>query len=233
MGAIETPSDEAPGATRSKATRRTFLKGMAAPLLAAAFAGPALADEVVKLPAPRTTGGKTLMEAISLRRSTRAFGAKAIAPQTLSDLLWAAFGINRPESGGRTAPSWRGSYEIDIYAADAGGVWFYDAAAHAIRNVLTDDIRAEIGAQPFVATAPVVLIYVADRSRMDDAPEEEQIRFAYVDAAFVSQNVYLFAASAGLNTVVIGSIKADAVWKRLGLRDDQIVTLGQPIGHAP
>jgi SagB-type dehydrogenase family enzyme len=224
-------SDETPSPTLVQASRRTFLKGVAAPLLAAAFVSPTLADEVVKLPAPRMTGGMPLMQAIALRRSTRAFGDRAIEQQTLSDLLWAAFGINRPESGGRTAPSWHGSYETDIYLADADGVWFYDAAEHAIRRVLGDDIRAEIGQQPFVATAPVVLIYAADRSRMYEAPEEEQIRFAYVDTAFVSQNVYLFAASAGLNTVVIGSIQAEAVWKRLGLRDDQVVTLGQPIGY--
>ncbi len=232
MVPIDAPTDATLRVAGASTTRRMFLKGMAAPLLATAFAGPSLADELVKLPAPRMMGGKTLMEAISLRRSTRAFSTQAIDRQTLSDLLWAAFGINRPESGGRTAPSWHGSYEIDIYAADADGVWFYDAVGHAIRKVLQQDIRAEIGEQPFVATAPVVLIYVADRSRMYAAPEEEQIRFAYVDTAFVSQNAYLFAASAGLKTVVIGSIKADAVWKRLGLRDDQIVTLGQPIGYA-
>jgi nitroreductase len=231
-----TASNAPTATTKASTSRRAFLKGMTAPLLATAFTIPSFAsrsfaDEAVKLPAPQMTGGMPLMQAISLRRSTRAFGTRPIDQQTLADLLWAGFGINRPESGGRTAPSWHGSYETDIYVADADGVWFYDAAEHAIRNVLPDDIRGEIGQQPFVATAPAVLIYVADRSRMAEAPEEEQVRFAYVDTAFVSQNVYLFAASAGLNTVVIGSIKADAVWRRLGLRDDQIVTLGQPIGY--
>jgi nitroreductase len=216
---------------RTGASRRTFLKGIAVPVLASAFARPAFAEEIVKLPAPRMDGGIPLMQAISLRRSTRAFGSRPIDQQMLADLLWAGFGINRPESGGRTAPSWHGSYEIDIYVADADGVWFYDAAEHSIRNVLQDDIRTEVGQQPFVATAPVVLIYVADRSRMAEAPDEEQVRFAYVDTAYVSQNVYLFAASTGLNTVVIGSIKAEDLWQRLGLREDQIVTLGQPIGH--
>lgn len=211
-------------------SRRTVLKGLIAPLFVPSLTA-AAAEETIMLPAPRQTGGLPFMEAVSLRQSTRAYGARELDQQVLSDLLWAAFGINRPESKGRTAPSWHGSIETDIYVASAAGVWLYRAEEHALRRVLTDDIRAEIGEQPYVKTAPVILIYAADKSRMYEAPDEQHVRFAYVDCAFVSQNVYLFAAAFGLKTVVIGSIKADAVAKRLGLHPQQFVTLGQPIGY--
>jgi len=211
-------------------SRRTVLKGLIAPLLVPTLTA-AAAQDTVMLPTPRKEGGLSLMEAISLRQSTRAYGARALDQQVLSDLLWAAFGINRPESKGRTAPSWHGSTETDIYVASADGVWLYRAEEHALQRVLADDIRAEIGEQPYVKTAPVILIYAADKSRMYEAPDEQHVRFAYVDSAYVSQNVYLFAAAFGLKTVVIGSIKAEAVARRLGLHPQQLVTLGQPIGY--
>ena len=213
------------------ASRRTVLKGLIAPLLIPSVAA-AAAEDTIMLPAPRKEGGLSFMEAVSLRQSTRAYAARGFDHQVLSDLLWAAFGINRPESKGRTAPSWHGSTETDIYVAVADGVWLYRAEEHTLRRILTDDIRAEIGEQPFVKTAPVILIYAADKSRMYEAPDEQHVRFAYVDAAYVSQNVYLFAAAFGLKTVVIGSIKAEAIAKRLALRPEQLITLGQPIGYS-
>jgi SagB-type dehydrogenase family enzyme len=218
-----------PNPSRST-SRRTVLKGLVAPLFVPSLTA-AAAEEIIMLPVPQKTGGLSFMEAASLRQSTRAFGARPLDRQVLSDLLWAAFGINRPESKGRTAPSWHGSTETDIYVALPDGVWLYLPDDHGLRRVLADDIRAEIGEQPFVKTAPVVMIYAADKSRMSEAPDEQHVRFAYVDSAFVSQNVYLFAAAFGLKTVVIGSIKAEAVAKRLGLRREQLITLGQPIGY--
>jgi SagB-type dehydrogenase family enzyme len=211
-------------------SRRMVLKGLVAPLFVPTLTA-AAAEQTIMLPAPRKTGGLPFMEAVALRQSTRAYGARELDQQLLSDLLWAAFGINRPESKGRTAPSWHGSTETDIYVALPDGVWLYLPADHGLRRVLADDIRAEIGEQPFVKTAPVVLIYAADKSRMYEAPDDQHVRFAYVDSALVSQNVYLFAAAFGLKTVVIGSIRAEAVAKRLGLPPDQLITLGQPIGH--
>lgn len=219
--------------------RRTVLKGLALPLVAGASAAgiaaaPARAVEEggrIALPQPRLDRGVPLMQAIARRRSTRVFGAEPLDDAILSDCLFAAFGINRPQTEGRTAPSWRTSYGTDILVARADGVWFYDAEAHALERRMEDDIRSEIGNQAFVGTAPVVLIYVADLDRMHEAPDETRRHYASVDAAFVSQNVYLFAASEDLATVVIGNLQGETLPARLGLGEREMVAFAQPIGH--
>ncbi len=190
----------------------------------ALLAHPSSAQQSIKLPAPHMSAGRPLVEALAKRQSTRTFSERALSEQILSDLLWAAFGINRPESGDHTAPSWRGSKEIDIYVAMSQGVWLYDAKAHELRRVMDRDIRAQTSSMVFVRIAPVLLIYAPDRARMAKAPEQEQLLYAHVDAALVAQNVYLFAASAGLGIAVLGSVDRQALAKTLGLRDEQIVT---------
>jgi SagB-type dehydrogenase family enzyme len=195
-------------------------------------AGPRARQEVVKmLPKPRTEGGMPLMEALKKRRSTRQFGDRALSDETLSNLLWAAFGINR-EDGRRTAPSAVNWQEIDIYVITADGAWLFDAKAHALKRVVDKDLRALAGTQAFVRTAPVNLIYVADYSRMGrNVAEADRIETAAADTGFIGQNVYLFAASEGLATVVRGLIDRPALSKALGLRDDQRITLGQSVGY--
>lgn len=143
--------------------------------------GPLQAQEILRLPAPETRGGMPLLEALAQRHSTREFRDEALSPQTLANLLWAAFGINRAEGDERTAPSWRHSKETDIYVATADGVSVYDAKANSLRRILQGDIRKRTSSLVFVANAPVVLIYVADRARMAKAPAEEQILNAHVD----------------------------------------------------
>lgn len=194
-------------------------------------AGAALAQPSVPLPAPRMQGGMPVLEALSKRQSQRAFNDRALAAETLSTLLWAAFGINRPEQGERTAPSWRGSKAIDIFVATAEGTSLYDPRAHALRRVREGDIRAETGRQPFAATAPVVLIYVADRTRMPEAPPAEQVLYAHVDAAMIAQNVYLFAASEGLGTVLLGNVEKAPLAQKLNLGEMQVLAFTQPVGH--
>lgn len=191
----------------------------------------ALAQQTIQLPAPRMEGGMPLISAIAKRQSIRAYSERPLPNEILSNLLWAAFGINRRDAGERTAPSWRGSKEIDIYMATSEAVWLYDPAAHALRHVTSGDIRAATGRQPFPATAAVVLIYVADRARMAEAPEQEQYLYAHVDAAFIAQNVYLFAASEGLGTVVLGNVEKAELARTLKLRSNQILTFTQPIGY--
>ncbi len=203
----------------------------AAVLAASMFAGPALAQQTLKLPAPKMDGGMPLMEAIAKRQSTRAYADKPLSNETLSNLLWAAFGINRPESSERTAPSWRGSKETDIYVATAEGVRIYEPATHTLQHFMDGDIRADTGRQPYAATAPVVLIYVADRTKMAEAPEQDQTMYAHVDSAFISQNVYLFAAAQGLGTVVLGNVEKAELAKKMNLRGSQILTFTQPVGH--
>jgi nitroreductase len=200
--------------------------------LAVGLAAPeARAGEVVELPEPAMEGGMPLMEALAKRQSQRSFDAKEIADDVLASLLWAGFGINRPEAGERTAPSWRGAKETDIYLARADGVWIYDAENNSLVRHMEEDLREMTGRQPFAAEAPLVLIYVADRTRMPEAPEEQLHLYAHVDAAFVSQNVYLFAASEGLATVVLGNVDKVALGEALGLGEKQILTFTQPVGH--
>jgi hypothetical protein len=200
-------------------------------LVTVGLSQPARSQEAIKLPAPEMSGGMPLMDALTKRRSTRLFGDQVLSPQQLSNLLWAAFGINRPESGGRTAPSWRGSNEIDIYVAMPDGVRIYDVKANELRPFMSGDIRPGTANFPFVRNAPVVLIYVADRTRMAKASDEEHVQNAHVDAAIIAQNVYLFAASAGLGTVILGNVDRKSLSHTLKLRDNQILTYSQPVGH--
>ncbi len=181
------------------------------------------------LPPPRSTGGKPLTEALKLRHSTREYSDRALPPQTLSDLLWAGFGVNR-SNGDRTAPYWRHVMVMDVYAAMADGVWLYEPKTHALIPHMQADIRAQTGTQDFVASAPLNLIYVAHGERMQDVSTEERRLYASVDAAFIGQNVYLFCASEGLATVFRGAVDTAKLGRALHLPDQQFVTFAQSVG---
>ncbi|MHC4591604.1 MAG: nitroreductase family protein, partial [Planctomycetota bacterium] len=148
--------------------------------------------ELLRLPAPQTDGGRPLMEVLKDRKTSRAFSEAALPMQELSNLLWAAFGINRPESGKRTAPSAVNWQEIDIYVSTAEGLYLFDARAHALKLVAAEDIRALTGLQRFVQDAPVNLVYVADFARMGLASESDKTFYSAADTGFISQNVYLY-----------------------------------------
>lgn len=182
------------------------------------------------LPPPRKDGGRPLMQALQLRRSTREFAARPLPPQVLSDLLWAAYGVNRA-GGERTAPYWRHIMVIDVYAAMADGVWLYDPQAHVLRPHLGTDVRALTGRQEFAGTAPLNLVYVAHGERMTDVSAEERRLYASVDAAFAGQNVYLFCASEGLATVFRGALDYARLNQALRLGEGQFVTFAQTVGY--
>jgi SagB-type dehydrogenase family enzyme len=188
-----------------------------------------LAD--LPLPAPRMEGGKPLMQALKERRSGREFSTKNLPAQVLSDLLWAAAGINRPDSGKRTAPSARNWQEVDVYVVLEEGVYIYDAKANKLKAFLKGDLRAVTGKQKFVGTAPLNLLFVADALKMQGAAPEDQNLYASADAAFISENVYLFCASEGLATVVRGSVDREAVKKALNLSATQKVVFAQTVGY--
>ena len=199
-------------------------------LLALALAVTVTAQELapVQLPAPQTEGGKPLMQALKLRATARAFAPDPLPDQTLSNLLWAAWGINRPQEGKRTAPSARNWQEIDLLVVNATGAYLYDAAGNALKPLAAGDFRALTGMQDFVKDAPVNLLLVADKSRMQGAQDPQPM--AYADAAFIAQNVYLFCASEGLATVVRASVDRPALAKALKLRDSQLVVFAQTVG---
>jgi nitroreductase len=212
-------------------TRREMNAALLAGAALAAMPVAVLAQEVRMLPNPRKEAGKPLMQALQLRRSIREFSSRPLPPQLLSDLLWAAYGVNRP-SGDRTAPYWRHIMVIDVYAAMADGVWLYDPKQHALRPHLETDIRAQTGLQDFVATAPLNLVYVAHGEKMKDISPEERRLYASVDAAFAGQNVYLFCASEGLATVFRGAVDHEKLGHAMRLEDGQFVTFAQTVGYS-
>lgn len=189
--------------------------------------------ETIVLPTPQTSGGMALSEALSLRRSDRAFAPEPLSAETLSSLLWSAVGENRPGTGRRTAPTARNWQEIDVYVALESGLYRYDAARHALDGVVAKDLRGEAGIQEFVATAPAVLVFVADYARMTGSNEGNRVFYAAVDTGFISQNVYLFCAANRLSTVVLGMVDKEALKVAMGLRPDQHVQLSQPVGLPP
>jgi nitroreductase len=194
-------------------------------------AKPVLAADLkpIQLPKPETSAGIPLMQALAQRKTTRAFLDKPLPPQTLSNLLWAAFGINRPRDVkpglGRTAPSAMNKQEIELYVVLAQGVYVYDAEANLLRAVAAGDLRDKMGAPP-AGQAAVTLVYVAN-AKLD---------YAQVDTGFIGQNVYLFAASEGLNAwfyALHGEQDATAVAAALNLPSGRQPLYAQSVGYPP
>jgi SagB-type dehydrogenase family enzyme len=183
------------------------------------------------LPAPQTDGGKPLMQALKDRHSTREFSSEKLSPQVLANLLWAAFGINRPDTGKRTAPSAMNWQEIDVYVATAEGLYVYDAKGNKLNPILAGDVRAAAGVQPFVKDAPLNLIYVADFAKTGKSSAEDRNFYSAADVGFIAQNVYLFCASEGLAVVVRGGVDRVALTKLMKLRPDQKILLAQTVGY--
>ncbi len=199
----------------------------------ACFAAPVLTQDakIMKLPEPNMTGGMPLMEALSLRQTGREFSDRQLPAQVLSDLLWAAFGVNRPGSGKRTAPSAMNFQEIDIYVALAEGFYRFRPEEHDLEMISGDDIRAMTGSQDFVAGAPVNLVFVADYAMMTRGSAADKDFYSATDTGFISQNVYLYCASEGLATVVRGWVDREALAKAMGLGEDQKIILAQTVGY--
>jgi len=189
-----------------------------------------LAQELkpITLPPPETDGGRPLMQVLKDRKTTREFAADKLPPQILSNLLWAAFGVNRPD-GRRTAPSAMNKQEVDIYVATGDGLFVYNAQANRLDPVLVQDVRAATGTQPFPASAPLDLVYVADLAKAGSEPDADL--YTAADTGFIAQNVYLYCASEGLATVVRGSIDRVALAKAMKLRPDQKIILAQTVGY--
>jgi nitroreductase len=185
----------------------------------------------IKLLAPQTNGGRPLMQVLKDRKSSREFSGKELPLQVLSNMLWAAYGVNRTDSGKRTAPSAVNWQEIDIYVATAHGLYLYDAKANVLQPVLSEDIRPLTGHQSFVQEVPVNLIYVADQAKMGERTAEEKVFYSAADTGFIGQNVYLYCASEGLATVVRGLIDRPALEKTMKLRPEQKVILAQSVGY--
>lgn len=209
-------------------TLTKFILGMMGQLRPKPVIGGAVTS--IPLPLPEKRGGLPLMEALAIRHSSRDFASDPLPLQLLSNLLWAAYGINRPD-GGRTAPSALNAQEIDIFLALPSGAYRYDAAFNELQLVAASDLRRVTGYQDFVDEAPLDLVYVADYTRMNRVPVGQRESYASVAAGAIVQNVYLFAASNGLATVIRAWIDRAAIADTLGLTHDQQVLLSQTVGY--
>lgn len=185
----------------------------------------------VQLPTPEMEGGRPLMEVLKDRHSSRDFSSENLSSQQISNLLWAAWGINRPETGKRTAPSARGYHEIEVYVALADGLYLYDAKANRLEPISSKDLRGATGLQPFVKEAPVNLVYVANYSRMGSYSPQQKDFYSACNTGFIAENVYLYCASAGLATVVRGWMDKPALAKEMRLGPDQKIILAQSVGY--
>lgn len=191
--------------------------------------GQKLEFKTISLPQPDTASGRPLMQVLRERRSSRDFSPARLPLQTLSNLLWAAFGINR-EDGGRTAPSGHNWQEVEIYLATADGLFRYEATKHELKPVIPEDIRAATGVQAFTTVAPLNLVYVADTTKTGTDATEQEL-FPPVDVGFIGQNVYLFCASSGLASVFRGTVKRAELAKAMQLRPGQKVLFCQTVGY--
>lgn len=200
------------------------------------------AGAATAFPASAQTDGEgaaavSVEEALQRRQSIRNYGPDDIEEEQLARLLWAAGGINRPESEGRTAPSWHTANDVDIYVARETGVTTYDPQSQTLEAVNDDDILDLISPQGFVARAPVVLIYVSRTPRLIDVggepqPDAQALAIAaHVNTAMMAQNVYLFCAAEGLGTCLVGGSDRAAISEALALTDEDVVTYVQPVGH--
>ena len=189
----------------------------------------------ITLPAPCTKAGLTVMEALDRRKSTRQFADTALSESQLSTLLWAANGINRPESGKRVNPTTMGIYNIDVYAVMANGIFKYDPVSHSLGRISGEDFRPLINEkQKFVHTAPLTLFFVANpvppRNPSRPVDPERQNNFNCIVAGTMVQSVALAAVNEGLGTCVRGSIDREAFAKAVGLVPEQKVLISQTIG---
>lgn len=198
-------------------------------IIVQAAAGQEVRD--VSLLPPRTDGGRPLMQVLKDRRSTRDFSAEKLPLQVVSDLLWAAVGINRPDSGKRTAPSAMNWQEVEVYVVQEDGAYVYDAKANMLNGVVSGDLRKLAGIQDYVATAPLNLVYVADTTKVTRASSEELPIYLGADTAFISENVYLFCASEGLATVVRAYVDRPALSAALKLSAHKRIILAQTVGY--
>lgn len=187
-------------------------------------------NKVIKLPDPQLDRGKPLMQAFKERQSVRTYADREIPLQEMANLLWAANGINRKESGKRTVPTARNRQEIDVYVSNKEGLFRYDAQEHALVTIHNRDIRSMTGTQAYVATAPLNLIIVADLDKIG-SDRQSNLQTANIDAGFVAQNVYLYCASENMAAVVRGSVNRDLLAVEMGLTPNQYIVVAQTVGY--
>lgn len=188
-----------------------------------------MAQNVQQLPAPKfdKKSNMSLIDVLQKRESVREYAADPLTDQELSNILWGACGINRPESKRLTAPSAVNAQDIIVYVCRADGAWRYDAQQNTLTRITELDLRKAVaGRQPFAANAPVCLLLVSDLSKLRGNRE-----YGAMDAGYVSENIYLICTAMGLKTVARAMMERDALVRELGLNDSQVPMLNHPIGR--
>lgn len=218
----------------SKAMRQALINLSTIILVGLTFSSIMVKAQDITLPAPAKSGGKPLMDALNERQSSRLFSEKDLTLQQLSDLLWAAWGINRPADKKRTAPSSNNRQEMDVYVTLKSGLYLYDADANILKQIHNRDIRALAGVQDFVGMVPVNLVYVADLAKrgLQEGQQvtDRDLLSSWANTGFMAQNVYLYCASEGLATVIRAMIERDKLAPEMGLRPLQAIILAQSVG---
>ena len=205
-----------------------FLSLVAACMLSGAYAQTL---SPIQLKAPEKKAGLSVMETLANRHSTREFSNKNLTLQELSNLLWAANGINRPEKGMRTAPSAMNAQEVDVYVCMEEGAFLYDAKSNQLQPVIQEDLRGLVGGkQTFVKNAPVVLLMVSDLSKLPGGNSEQTKLMAAIDAGIVSQNISIACSGLGLITVPRASMDKEALAQKLKLKSTQLLLINNPVG---
>lgn len=208
--------------------KSTFLSLVAACMLSGAYAQTL---SPIQLKAPEKKAGLSVMETLANRHSTREFSNKKLTLQELSNLLWAANGINRPEKGMRTAPSAMNAQEVDVYVCMEEGAFLYDAKSNQLQPVIQEDLRGLVGGkQAFVINAPVVLLMVSDLSKLPGGNSEQTKLMAAIDAGIVSQNISIACSGLGLITVPRASMDKEALAQKLKLKSTQLLLMNNPVG---
>lgn len=187
--------------------------------------------KVLKLNAPNKTTGEAVMKVFNERKSIREYASKELNPQDLSDLLWAANGINRPD-GKRTAPTAKNVQDVDVYVIMKEGAYLYDAKDHALQPIAAGDHRAAVaGPQDFVKDAPISLVIVTELARLGNASNEQTKLMGAVDVGIVCQNINLACSALGLATVPRATMDQQALRKVLKLTDTQLMLINNPVGY--
>lgn len=181
-------------------------------------------------------GGATLLNALAARQTSREYAPRALPLETVSALLWSAYGINRPATGGRTAPSAHNWQAIDVYVVLETGVYLYEPKPHRLAPVAPGDHRLIAGTQDFVNAAPLNVILVADMRRTKKSAEDSDadvLSWVSIEAGAISQNIALYCAANGLNSVVRAGVQRPAFTKLANLPPGARIILGQTVGFPP
>ncbi|MCE5331421.1 MAG: SagB/ThcOx family dehydrogenase [Bacteroidales bacterium] len=189
--------------------------------------------DTIRLETPDTLGGKPLMTALQNRKSDRQFETKNLSLKHLSEVLWAANGINR-KNGKRTVPSAMALYPLQTYALLANGIYFYNPQKHQLEPVVEGDFRELAGKQDFVKGAPLNLVFIADYKTYEGEKKVEadkRVWLASLDAGHCTQNVYLYCASEGLKCVVRAGAQETELLKVLKLDDKYQFIVAQTVGY--